>query len=127
MQQGPSPTANGHAQCLFGDCSRCPNNRSLIGRADSQFWPRSSRQPDSEKTVEFLTRETCAEKRMAVRDHDPAHVQIKKGSYFDTSRNTYEKLRLAAGIQCRSSLSAGKQGESGRAVGTRRIEAAVNC
>jgi len=47
-------------------------NIGLIERADRRSWPQPSRQQDSEKKLELLTRSMCVKKRMAVWDNAPS-------------------------------------------------------
>ena len=47
---------------------------NVIGRADRQFWPWSSRHVDSDKTYEFLMRSGCVKKGMAAWDNGPKRL-----------------------------------------------------
>ncbi len=102
--------ANAQRPCEAAGCrqSRCQGvamsksvavaiNVGNLGRADCQLRSRSSRQPDSEISVEFLTQNPCAKIRLSIWHlAPPGHRprQNQKWVVKSDSQETYEKMTL---------------------------------
>ena len=105
----------------------CHKYVALIGRADTQIWPRRLRPSDSEQWYEFLTQESCASKGMGKRDTRPRSAPIKNRSFNEPSpvRRVSETIaRSTARVSVESCTLAMPAGASSR---LRRWPACSGC